>query len=252
MKKTARRRLRRVGRVQHRLAQQLQQILFDELRLPKTKRIRRATPPMRTPFLTRSAKSEHPSWSTCSGTVTSAARDRRWTAESNGRRLSGSTDLDPDGRFHRAAVLDRPGPTERAGPHHRGPPDPAGFRGRRPARDAAHCRLLADRDPDHGAPVRGRRLIAAFAEARTSTSPWHRGPSTSAGPGDPELRERIKAMAYGLAYGLIHVTASASSSASRPRRRGCSWTSTSSGSVGCATTSTASSTRPGRPASPRR
>jgi DNA polymerase-1 len=59
-----------------------------------------------------------------------------------------------------------------------------------------------------------------------------------------EMRSKVKAMSYGLAYGLSAFGLSRSWG-SPPRRPRASWTSTSSGSAGCATTCAMSSPRPG-------
>ena len=53
---------------------------------------------------------------------------------------------------------------------------------------------------------------------------------------DPELRRRIKAMSYGLAYGLSRVRPRAAAEASRRTRRASRWTPTSPASAGSATT----------------
>ena len=64
-------------------------------------------------------------------------------------------------------------------------------------------RLQPDRDADHGPPLRGRGLIEAFTLRR---GPAHRssprGSSSDRADVDPEMRAKIKAMTYGLAYGL--------------------------------------------------
>ncbi len=65
------------------------------------------------------------------------------------------------------------------------------------------------------------------------------------------MRVKVKAMSYGLAYGLSALRARASSCASRPARRRTSWPTTSPGSALCATTCAAWSSRPGSTATPR-
>jgi dolichol kinase len=94
-------------------------------------------------------------------------------------------------------------------------------------------------------------LIEAFSRGRTCTPSSPRGLRVPADEVDAELRRRIKAMSYGLAYGLSafglskQLKISVDEAAAR-------WRSTSPGSAGCATTCGRSSTRPGRPATPRR
>ncbi len=65
-------------------------------------------------------------------------------------------------------------------------------------------RLLADRDADHGAPVRGRRADRGL-QLRRGPAHLRRRRRRSAIPIEQvhgEMRRRIKAMTYGLVYGL--------------------------------------------------
>ena len=138
---------------------QLQEILFDELGLPKTKRIK-------TGYTTDADALQRPAtrrpstrcWSTCCGTAT-------WpSCKSTVDGLLKS--VADDGRIHTtfnqtvAATgrlsSHRPQPAEHPDPHRGGPADPPGLRRRRGLRVAADRRLQPDRDADHGAPVRGR------------------------------------------------------------------------------------------------
>ena len=107
--------------------------------------------------------------------------------------------------------------------------------------------LQPDRDADHGPPL---RRTTGLIEAFTSGEDLHSFVASRAfdipiEDVDPEMRRRIKAMSYGLAYGLSAPTGWPSSCASPPRRRAARCTPTSSASAASATTSTASSTRRG-------
>ncbi len=70
-------------------------------------------------------------------------------------------------------------------------------------RDAAHRRLLADRDAHHGAPLRGRRADRGV-QLRRGPAPLRRRARVRrrARRGHPAMRTKVKAMSYGLAYGL--------------------------------------------------
>ena len=139
---------------------QLQQVLFEELGMPKTRAnktglfhgCRRRWPICRSSIRTRS--------STCccsTGMPPSCGRSsRRW------RSPSGPTAGCTPGTTRPAPA---PAGSPRIDPNLQNIPVRAeegrrirvGVRGRRRVRDAADRRLLADRDADHGAPVRGRR-----------------------------------------------------------------------------------------------
>ena len=79
-----------------------------------------------------------------------------------------------------------------------------GVRRRRRLRVAADRRLLPDRDADHGAPLRGRGPHRGLPDrARTCTaSSASRVFGVPADEVTPAMRSKIKAMSYGLAYGL--------------------------------------------------
>ncbi len=131
---------------------QLQAVLFDELGMPKTRRTQTGYTTDAESLETLFAKTEHPFLAhllrhrdqirlrqTVEGLLKSVADDGRihttyvQTIAATGR-LS-STD---------------PEPAEHPDPHRGRTPDPRGLRGRGGLRDAAHRRLLPDRDADHG------------------------------------------------------------------------------------------------------
>ena len=181
-------------------------VLFDELGLPKTKRIKTGYTTDAEALQSLYAQTEHPLLEhllrhrdmskllvTVEGLPKSVADDGRihttysQTVAATGRLSS----TDPN-------LQNIPIRTDG------GAPDPAGVRRRRGLRVAADRRLQPDRDADHGAPVRGRGLIEAFALGRGP--PHHRRvprlrrrrPARS----PPSCARKIKAMSYGLAYGL--------------------------------------------------
>ena len=95
---------------------------------------------------------------TCCGTGTSpGSRHGRGAAQVGRRRRPDPHHLPADRGRDRPAVEHRTEPAEHPDPHRRGPADPARFCSRTARRPAAHRGLLADRDADHGHPVRGRR-----------------------------------------------------------------------------------------------
>ena len=129
---------------------------------------------------------------------------RRRAAEVGGRRRSHPHHVQPDHRRHRPAVVDRPEPAEHPDPHRRRPPDPRRVRRRATAiaelmtadYSQIEMRIMAHLSKDEG-------LIEAF---RTGEDLHSFVASRAFGvPIDevtPELRRRVKAMSYGLAYGL--------------------------------------------------
>ena len=112
--------------------------------------------------------------------------------------------LRADRLHHRPHLLERPEPAEHPRAHRGGPRHPRGLRARRRVRDAAHRRLLADRDAHHGAPLRRRRPHRGVQRrAKTCTASSARASSASSRPTSrPAMRTKVKAMSYGLAYGL--------------------------------------------------
>ena len=135
---------------------QLQEVLFDQLGMPKTKRTKTGYTTDADALADLYAKTEHPF-------LEALLRHRdtarlRVTVEglikSVADRPAHPHHLHPDHRRHRAALVDRPQPAERADPHRGGPPHPRGVRRRRGLRVADVGRLQPDRDADHGPPLR--------------------------------------------------------------------------------------------------
>ena len=138
---------------------QLQEILFDQFGLPKTKRIKTGYTTDADSLADLYVQTEHP--------VLELLLRHREVA-----RLKSVVDgllplIDDHGRIHttfnqtdrrdRPAVVHRPEPAEHPGAHRRRPPHPRGVHRRRGLRVADDRRLQPDRDADHGAPVRRRR-----------------------------------------------------------------------------------------------
>ncbi len=186
---------------------QLQDILFVELGLPKTKRIKTGYTTDADALQGLYAQTAHPVLehllrhrdvaklkSTVDGLLKSVSDDGRI-----------HTTFYPDGRGHRPAVQHRPEPAERADPHRGGPPDPARVHRRRGLREPDDRRLQPDRDADHGPPVARRGADRGVpVRARTSTPPPRRSCSAmplaeiergapAPGQGD-ELRPGVRAV----------------------------------------------------------
>ena len=117
---------------------QLQEVLFDELGLPKTKRIKTGYTTDAEALTGLLAQTGHPLLEhLLRHRDVAKLQEHRGLADPDGRR--GRPDphhLQPDDRRHRPAVLDRPEPAEHPDPDRGGPPDPAGVRGRRRATSA--------------------------------------------------------------------------------------------------------------------
>ena len=185
---------------------QLQQVLFEELGLPKTKKIKTGYTTDADALQDLYAKTEHPF-------LEHLLRHRDVVAAEDGRRLA-----DPDGRRRRRIhttfnqLVAATGRLSSTDPNLQNIPVRT-IEGReiRKAfvvgaglRVADDGRLLADRDADHGAPVsrrgpdRGVHVGGGPAHVRRRDG-VRRSRSTQV---EPEQRRRIKAMSYGLAYGL--------------------------------------------------
>jgi DNA polymerase-1 len=182
---------------------QLQQLLFDELRLPKTKKIK-------TGYTTdadalQNLIGTHP-------VIEALLLHREMTRLLMVVEKQLLPTVADDGRIHTtfkqmiAATgrLSSDNPTcrtSRSAPRRAArsarASSPAGLRG------ADDRRLQPDRDADHGPPVRRRGLKEAFStgeDLHTFVASAAFGVPVE--QVDPELRRRVKAMSYGLAYGL--------------------------------------------------
>ena len=138
---------------------QLQELLFNELGMPKT----RAN---KTGLLDRCRGSRRPAGHAPASVPRTAAAaprrdqdqaDRRDPAERGRLRRTRAHHLRADRLGHRPHLVERPEPAEHPGQDRGRPRGALGVPARRGLRDPAHRRLLADRDAHHGAPVRRRR-----------------------------------------------------------------------------------------------
>ncbi len=138
---------------------QLQEILFTERGLPKTKRIKSGYTTDADALQNLFAADRRPA----AGPPAAPPRRRqaqvhgRRSAQVGVRRRAHPHHVQPDRRGHRPALVDRPQPAEHPDPHRGGPAHPAGLRRRRGLRAADDRRLQPDRDAHHGAPVRSTR-----------------------------------------------------------------------------------------------
>ena len=187
---------------------QLQVVLFDELGMPKTKRTKTGYTTDADALQALYAQTEHPFLMHLlrHRDVEPAAADGRGAAQDRSPTTGASTRRSTR-RSPRPAGCPAPTPTCRTS---RSAPRRAAGSARRSSSAQgydvpADRRLQPDRDADHGAPVRGRRADRGVpARARTSTR------STASRvfgvPSRPRSRRssgaKIKAMNYGLAYGL--------------------------------------------------
>ena len=185
---------------------QLQEVLFEELQLPKTRKTKTGYSTDAAVLADLQETAPHPFLDLL--LQHREATKLRQIIESLDVAIGAGpprahdvpADRQPDG----PPLQHRPEPAEHPDPHRGEPAHPLGLRGRRGVRGAADRGLLADRDAHHGAPVRGpgarsRRSTAA----RTCTASSARASSASS-PQDvtPAMRTKVKAMSYGLVYGL--------------------------------------------------
>ncbi len=186
---------------------QLQVVLFDELGMPKTKRTKTGYTTDADALADLYAKTEHPflaAPAAAPGRLPAAA-DRRGPAQVGVATTGGSTR-----RTSRRSPPPGgcPAPTRTCRTSRSAPRRAAGSGRRSSSAQGYECaadrRLLPDRDADHGAPLGRRRA--------------HRGVPLGGGPAPlrrvaglrgrrpaevtPAMRSKIKAMSYGLAYGL--------------------------------------------------
>ena len=185
---------------------QLQEILFTELGLPKTKKIK-------TGYTTDADALQWLYAQTGDPVLAHLLRHRdvaKLKSTVDGLLKSVSDDgadphhLQPDRGRHRPALLHRPQPAEHPDPHRGGPAHPPGVRGRgglrAPARPPTTARSRC-------ASWRTCRADDALIEAFNSGADFHAATASSVFdvPLDevtPDQRRKIKAMNYGLAYGL--------------------------------------------------
>ena len=121
---------------------QLQVVLFEELGLPKTKKIKTGYTTDADALQELYVKTEHPFLGYLlrhRDVVTAQDRDRR-PAPDDRRRRPHPHHLQPDDRLDRPAVLHRPQPAEHSDPHGGGAADPAGVR----VGEGFECLLTAD------------------------------------------------------------------------------------------------------------
>jgi DNA polymerase-1 len=182
---------------------QLQALLFDELGLPKTKKIK-------TGYTTdadalQNLIGTHP-------VIEALLLHREMTRLLMVVEKQLLPTVADDGRIHTTfkqmvaatgGCQRQPQPAERPDPHPAGPRDPPGLRRRPGLRGADDRRLQPDRDADHGPPVRRRRaeggLLDGGGPAHLRRLARLRRPGRAGRPG---AAPPVKAMSYGLAYGL--------------------------------------------------
>ena len=201
---------------------QLQEVLFNELELPKTKRIKTGYTTDSDALTSLLAQTGHPVLEhLLRHRDVAKLEEHRRLADPDGRRgRPDPHDVQPDDRGHRPAVLHRPEPAEHPDPHRGGPRHPARVRRRRRATrrlltadySQIELRIMAHLSGDEA-------LIAAFESghdfhAATASRVFGLPPEQING----ELRNRIKVMNYGLAYGLSAFGLSVA--AAHPGRRG--------------------------------
>ena len=186
---------------------QLQVVLFDELDMPKTKRTKTGytTDADALQAALRQDRAPVPAAPAATPRRGPAAPDHRGAAQDGGARRPDPHDVQPDDRRHRPALQHRPQPPEHPDPHRGGPPDPRGVRGR--AIRAPSCLMTADysqiemRIMAHLS--EDELLIEAFRSGRDFHSiTAARVFDVAADDVTVEMRAKIKAMNYGLAYGL--------------------------------------------------
>ena len=171
---------------------QLQEVLFDELQLPKTRKTKTGYSTDAAVLADLQETNPHPF-------LDLLLQHREATKL---RQIIESLDvaIAADGRIRTTYVQTgsqtgrlvehRPQPAEHPGPHRGEPSHPRGVRGRRRLRDAADRRLLADRDADHGASLRGSRA--------------HRGVQLGRGPAPLRRRARLRRRPAGGDLGDAH------------------------------------------------
>ena len=184
---------------------QLQVVLFEDLGMPKTKRTKTGYTTDADALAELYGKTEHPF-------LEALLRHR------DASRLRVTVEgllktVDDDGRIRttfnqtiavdRKAVVHRPQPAEHPHPHRGRPADPRSLRRGRRLRVPAHRRLQPDRDADHGPPLRGRGADRCIHLGH-GLPLGHRGPRVRRTSAEVTggMRAKIKAMNYGLAYGL--------------------------------------------------
>jgi DNA polymerase-1 len=225
---------------------QLQEVLFDQLGCRRPSGPRPATPRRRCaqrPL--RQDRAPLPRGPAAPPRHGAPARDRRGADQVGRRRRAHPHDLHPDDRGHRAALLDRPQPAERADPHRGGAADPRGLR----RRDGFESLMSATTARSRCGSWRTCPGTTGLIEAFRTGEDLHRFVGSRVFGVEPadvtaEMRSKVKAMSYGLAYGLSAFGLSKQLGISTGEARA-SWTSTLPASAGCATTCAMSSSRRG-------
>ena len=150
---------------------QLQVVLFDELKMPKTRRTRTGytTDARRAADALREDRAPVPGPDAHPPRRDPAQADRRGAAQVRRRRRADPHDVRADDRRDRTAVEHRPESAEHPDPHQRGPPDPGGVRGRSGVRVADVGRLLA-RSRCGSWPTSARTTTSSRPSSRAWTS----------------------------------------------------------------------------------
>ena len=185
---------------------QLQVVLFDELGMPKTKRTKTGYTTDADALQSLFDKTGHPFLQHLLRPPRRhpAEGHRRRAAERGGRRRPDPHHVQPDDRGDRPAVVDRAQPAEHPDPHRRRPADPR----TRSWSESGHTELMtADYSQIE------MRIMAHLSRDEGLIEAFNTGEDlhsfvASRAFGVPieevtaELRRRVKAMSYGLAYGL--------------------------------------------------
>ena len=132
---------------------QLQEVLFDQLGMPKTRATKTGYTTDASALADLQESNPHPflGYLLEHRDATKLRQIVESLDKAIGVRRPHPHHLRPDRRRHRAHVVERPEPAEHPDPHGRGPTHPQGLPARTRVRRAAHRRLLADRDAHHGA-----------------------------------------------------------------------------------------------------
>ncbi len=139
---------------------QLQEVLFEDLSLPKTRKTKTGYSTDAAVLADLQGSNPHPFLDLL--LQHREATKLRQIIESldcrDRRRPPRAHHLRADRQPDRSPLQHRPQSAEHPGPHGGEPPHPRRVRSRRRLRDAADGGLLADRDAHHGAPLRGSRV----------------------------------------------------------------------------------------------
>ena len=234
---------------------QLQQVLFEELGMPKTRATKTGYSTDAGSLADLQEKNPHPFLGLLlqHRDATKLKQIVETLERSVETRWTHPHDLRPDGHQHRPHLVERPEPAEHPDPDGGGARDPLRVHAGRRFRDAAHGRLLADRDADHGAPVRRSRPDRGVQRGRRP-APLRRFARVRRFAGRGDLRDAHQGEGDVVRSRLRPQRVRTLQAAPDRNVRGpaADDATTSSGSARCATTCATSSSRPASTGSPRR